>query len=210
MKRLIAYFCICTALLLFTAGQSAAFTHYSQNEFRTAESLDPGMTQAGIFFTLSDKYKTYYPDIRYGLGAMMEVGVRFGATSADINNEDKLGGYLGVDFKYQLVKETEGIPLDLSIDLSFDNTFISNQNASELTFASIVSKSFPLTDRGYKFTPYGGLALSSLYGNLPEDRDIYVTAFAGFEWRISQKFMILLEVKAGEDTIGGMGIRFEY
>ncbi len=210
MKRLIAFFCVGGALLVLTAGQSAAFTHYSQTEFRTAESLDPGMTQLGIFFTLSDKYKTYYPDIRYGLGAMMEVGVRFGATSAKINDEDKLGGFIGADFKYQLIKETEGIPLDLSVDLGFDNTIISNKNASELTFATIVSKSFSMTDRGYKFTPYAGLALSSLYGNLPEDRDTYMNAFAGFEWKVSQKFMILLEIKAGDATIGGAGIRFEY
>jgi hypothetical protein len=108
------------------------------------------------------------------------------------------------------VKETEGIPLDLSVDLGFDNTIISSKNASELTFATIVSKSFPLTDRGYKIIPYGGLALSALYGSLPVNHDTYVNAFAGIEWKVSQKFMVLLEIKTGEGTIGGAGIRFEY
>ena len=34
-------------------------------------------------FYLGEDYKSYYPEIRYGLGAMTEVGVKFGATSAD-------------------------------------------------------------------------------------------------------------------------------
>jgi hypothetical protein len=210
MNRLITFMGVVGALLLLMAGQSSAVTHYSQNEFRTAESLDPGMTQTGINFTLGDQYKTYYPDVRYGMGAMMEVGARFGVTSASINNEDKLGALIGADLKYQLVKETEGVPLDLAVDLGLDNTIINDKNASELTFATIVSKSFPLTDRGYKIIPYGGLAMSALYGSLPANNDTYVNAFAGLEWKVTQKFMILLEIKAGEGLIGGAGIRFEY
>ncbi|HUI46683.1 MAG TPA: hypothetical protein VL122_11960 [Nitrospirota bacterium] len=210
MKRLFTFIGIIGAVLLMMAGHSEADTRYSQNEFRTAESLDPGMTQTGINFTLGDQYKTYYPDVRYGLGAMFEVGARFGVTSTSINNEDKLGAFIGADLKYQLVKETEGVPLDLSVDLGFDNTIINSRNASELTFATIVSKGFPLTDRGYKITPYGGLAMSALYGSLPESHDTYVNAFAGLEWKITQKFMVLLEIKAGEGLIGGAGIRFEY
>ncbi len=210
-KRLISFFLVIGALLVLTAGQSAAaVTHYSENEFITAESLDPGMTQTGIQFSLGDDYKSYYPEIRYGVGAMMEVGVRFGAVSASTNNGNKLGALIGGDLKYQLVKETEGVPLDLSVDLGFDNTIIHDKNASELTFATVVSKSLPLTDRGYMLVPYGGLAMSALYGSLPVNNETYMNAFAGLEWKVSQKFMLLLEVKAGEGVIGGVGIRFEY
>ena len=114
------------------------------------------------------------------------------------------------DLKYQLVKEAEGIPIDMAVDLAFNNTILNNKNASELTFATVVSKGFPLTDRGYKLTPYGGLSMSALYGSLPPKNDTYVNVFAGLEWRISQKFMFLLEIKAGDQTTGGVGIKFEY
>ncbi len=210
MKKItfITLFIVCA--LTFTAGTASALSHWSQNEFITAESLDPGMTQTGIQFSLGDHFRSYYPSVRYGLGALLEVGAKFGVTSARFDSGDNLGALVGVDLKYQLIKETEGIPLDLSVDLGFDNTIIKSKNASELTFATVVSKGIPLTDRGYKIVPYGGLAMSALYGSLPDKQDTYVNLFAGLEWKISQKFMVLLEIKAGDSTVGGAGIRFEY
>jgi len=212
------------SFLLFFAGQAGAFPNFTQNEFTTAESLDPGMTQTGMNFTLGDHCKTFYPEIRYGLGALMEVGVKFGVVSASFNPSlldlrmepkqtqgDKLGALVGIDLKYQLIKESDGIPLDLAVDLGLDNTIINSSNASEVSFSTILSKSFPLTERGYKFSPYGGLEMASLYGSLPGLKDetaLYI--FGGFEWKLSQKFMIMMELKTGDHTQGGLGIRFEY
>jgi hypothetical protein len=210
MKKAQVIFLLIGFMFMLSAGKASALSHWSQNEFMTAESLDPGMTQTGIIFALGDHFRSYYPQVRYGLGAMMELGVKFGVISAKIDSGDDLGALVGVDLKYQLVKETEGIPVDLSVDLGFDNIIIKSKNASELTFATVVSKGIPLTDRGYKLTPYGGLVLSALYGSLPDKRDTYVNAFAGLEWKVSQKFMFLLEIKAGDSTVGGAGIRFEY
>lgn len=198
------------AALLLSAGQASAFIHFTQNEFTTAESLDPGMTQTGIQFTLGEDYKSYYPEVRYGLGALTEVGVKFGVTSADIGPDTKLGALLGFDIKYQLVKETEGIPLDMAVDLGFDNTIISKKNASEVTFSTVFSKGFPLTERGYKFIPYGGLEMSAIYGSFVPQNDTSVFLFGGFEWKLSQKFMVLLEAKGGHSALGGIAIRFEY
>ena len=195
---------------IITAGQVSAFPHFTQNEFTTAESLDPGMTQTGIHFTLGEDYKSYYPVIRYGLGALAEVGVKFGATSADFGPDNKLGALIGIDLKYQLVKETEGIPLDMAVDVGFDNTIINRKNASEVTFSTIFSKGFPLTERGYKFIPYGGLEMSALYGSAVPENDTSFYLFAGIEWKLSQKFMVLLEFKGGDDNLGGVGVRFEY
>lgn len=200
-------------VLMLSAGQSGAQPLFTQNEFMTAESLDPGMTQTGIHFTLGDHYKNYYPEIRYGMGGMTEFGIKFGATTATIaRTGEKLGALVGIDFKYQLVKEAEGIPIDLAVDLGLDNAIVNDKNASEVSFNTVISKSFPLTDRGYKFTPYGGLGMASLGGSLPQEKDkatsIYV--FGGIEWKLSQKFMLLLEIKTGPSTLGGAGIRFEY
>lgn len=197
--------------LMASAGGASAAVHFTQNEFTTAESLDPGMTQSGIHFTLGEHYTSYYPEIRYGLGALLEVGAKFGATSVDINGDrDKLGVLVGVDLKYQLIKETDGVPLDLSVDLGFDNTIVNSKNASEVTFSTVLSKSFALTDRGYKIIPYGGLEMSALYGSLVDESDTSVYVLGGVEWKLSQKFMLLLELKAGPSTLGGAGIRFEY
>ena len=197
--------------LMASAGGASAAVRFTQNEFTTAESLDPGMTQSGVHFTLGEHYTSYYPEIRYGLGALLEIGAKFGATSVDLNDDrDKLGVLVGVDLKYQLIKETDGVPLDLSVDLGFDNTIVNSKNASEVTFSTVLSKSFALTDRGYKIIPYGGLEMSALYGSLVDDSDTSVYVLGGVEWKLSQKFMLLLELKAGPSTLGGAGIRFEY
>lgn len=196
-------------LITFT-GEARAFTHFSQNEFTTAESLDPGMTQTGIHFTMGDHYKSYYPEVRYGFGALLEIGVKFGVSSVDTGAENKVAGLGGVDLKYQLVKEAEGIPLDMAVVLGFDNTILNSKNASEVTFSTIASKGFPLTERGYKFIPYGGLEMSSIYGSYLSRNDTSVYVIGGFEWKISRKFMLLLEVKGGDSVLGGAGIRFEY
>ncbi len=208
MKKIIVPLII--AVFTAFAGQASAFTHLTQNEFMTADSLDPGLTQTGIHFTIGDHYTNYYPEIRYGLGALVEVGVKFGVTSADLESENKLGALVGVDLKYQLIKEDEGIPLDMAVDVGFDNLIISRTNSSELSFATIFSKGFPLTDRGYKFTPYAGLEMAALHGSAVPNNDTSVYVFGGLEWKLTQRFMVMLEYKGGKSEVGGIGIRFEY
>jgi len=208
MKKIVS---LCVGILLaLSAGQVGASTRFTQSEFATAESLDAGMTQAGIQFTLGDHYRNYYPEVRYGLGAMMEVGVKFGLTSASIDSGESVGALIGADFKYQIIKETEGVPIDLAVDLGLDNTIIHSKNATVTSFSTIISKGFPLTDRGYKFVPYGGLEMAVLRGSLPDDNNTSLNVFGGLEWKLSQKFMVLLELKSGSKLMGGAGIRFEY
>jgi hypothetical protein len=208
MKKIVS---LCAGIMLIlVAGQVGATTRFTQAEFTTAESLDSGMTQAGIQFTLGDHYKNYYPEVRYGLGAMMEVGVKFGLTSATINSGESVGALVGADFKYQIIKETEGVPVDLAVDLGLDNTIIHSKNATVTSFSTIVSKGFALADRGYKFTPYGGLEMAVLRGSLPDDNNTSLNVFGGLEWKLSQKFMIIVELKSGSKLMGGAGIRFEY
>ncbi len=202
--------------LVLSAVPASAFIHFTQNEFTTAESLDPGMTQTGVHFTLGDHYRSYYPAVRYGLGAFFEAGLRIGATTARFGRsdrfgpDDKVGALIGGDLKYQLIKETEGVPVDMAVDLGFDNTFIHSRNASELTFSTIFSKGIPLIERGYKITPYGGLEMSVLYGSLVPRDDTSFYVFAGVEWKLSQKSLLFLEFKGGDSDLGGFGIRFEY
>jgi hypothetical protein len=141
---------------------------------------------------------------------MLEVGVKFGAAVVTMDSSDSLGALIGGDIKYQVIKETDGVPLDMSLDIGLDNTILHNKNASELTFSTIFSKGFPLTDRGYKFVPYGGLEMSAVRGSLPDDSNTSLYLFGGLEWKLTQKFMLLLEVKAGPSVVGGAGIRFEY
>jgi hypothetical protein len=208
MKKTFLLVILVLAAVASFSAPCFAFTHYTQNGFTTAVSLDPGMTQTGIQYSLGDQYRSYYPEIRYGLGALFEFGAKFGVV--DISHSDTLGALVGIDLKYQLIKEAEGIPIDLAVDLAFDNVIVNSKNASELTFATIASKSYALTDRGYKFTPYGGLAMTTVYGSLPPRQDNFVNLIAGFEWKLSSKFAVLMELKAGDQTTGGVGIRFEY
>lgn len=210
MKRLLTAGVIIAALFLHETGQAKPIETLSQNLFMTAESIDAGMTQSGIHFTAGEGYQSFYPSFRFGLGGSLEAGVRVGATNADVGPEDKLALLVGGDVKFQLIKQTEGIPLDMAIDLGFDNHFLSGNNLSELTFSALFSRSFPLIDRGYKITPYGGLEFSSLYGSYVSERETDFYALAGLEWKLTQKSMFIMEFKAGDNMAGGIGIRFEY
>jgi hypothetical protein len=100
------------------------------------------------------------------------------------------------------VKETEDVPLDMALDLGFDTTFINGSNLSELTFSVILSKGFPLTERGYKVSPYGGIEMSTVYGSYAPKNDTDVLGFAGVEWKVSQKFILYGEAKLGDDFLG--------
>jgi hypothetical protein len=199
-------------LLVQTAGvaQADSIETLTQNVFTTAESLDAGLTQAGVHFTLGESYRSFYPAFRFGLGGLAEVGIKFGATTADVGPDNKVAAMGGVDVKYQLVKQTEGIPVDMAVDLGFNTHIISDKNISEVTFSAIFSRSYPLSERGYKVTPYGGIELSALYGSYlaKNETDYYV--FGGAEWRVAQKTMFYAELKTGNHTLGGIGIRFEY
>lgn len=199
-------------VVILASGNARAdsFETLNQNVFTTAESLDAGLTQAGVHFTLGENYRSYYPAFRFGLGALAEAGVKIGATTADTGSENKLVFLAGADFKYQLIKQAEGIPVDMAVDLGFNTHILNSKNISEVTFSTIFSRSFPLTDRGYKITPYGGLELSVLYGSyLPRNETDYYL-FGGVEWRLSQKAMVFAELKAGDNVLGGIGVRFEY
>jgi hypothetical protein len=182
----------------------------SQNVFTTAESLEAGLTQAGVNFTRGESYQSFYPAFRFGLGGLAELGVRFGATTADVGSEDKLAMMAGADVKYQLIKQTEGILVDMAVDLGFDTNILNSKNISELTFSAIFSRSYPLSERGYKVTPYAGVQLAVINGSYfsKSETDYYV--FGGVEWKASQKSMFYAELKAGDHTVGGIGIRFEY
>jgi hypothetical protein len=210
MKRTIAAGIF--ALVVSAAGTASAdhFETLNQNVFTTAESMDAGLTQAGVHFTLGESYRSYYPTFRFGLGGMAELGIKAGATTADTGAEDKIAFLGGVDLKYQLVKQTEGIPVDMALDLGFNTHILSGKNISEVVFSTIFSRPFPLTERGYKVTPYGGLELSVLYGSYLTKNETDFYLFGGAEWRLSQKSMLYAELKAGSNTLGGIGIRFEY
>ena len=209
MKKSVSLF---VGIMMFlSAGLAGAATRFTQAEFTTAESLDPVMVQTGINFTFGDHNWNFYPDVRYGLGSMMEVGGKFGVSSDTSTSNDQLGVLVGADFKYQIIKETEGIPVDLAVDLGLDNVIIHDSNATVTTFSTIVSKGFSLTDRGYKLTPYGGLEMAALrgsYDGINDHTSVYV--FGGLEWKLTQKFMVLMELKTGSNMMGGVGIKFEY
>lgn len=210
MKKLSALAAAVLLVLGVHGAEGRPAETLTQNEFMTAESLDAGMTQAGVHLTLGERYQSYYPAIRYGVGGLLEIGVKFGATTAGTGADDKIAALAGADLKYQLIKQTEGIPVDMAIDFAFDTHILSGKNLSELTFSTIFSKSYPLTERGYKASPYGGLELSVLSGSYLADRETDYYIFAGVEWKFTQKSMMYIEAKAGEHTLGGIGIRFEY
>jgi hypothetical protein len=204
---------IAALIVVLSAAEHAAaepIKTLNQNLLVTAESIDPGMTQVGFHFVAGEGYQSFYPAIRYGLGAFFEIGGRFGITSADVGSEDKTGELIGVDVKYQMIKQTDDIPVDVALGVGFDTNFINSENLSDLTFTALFSRAFPLTDGGYKITPYGGAQFSSLSGSYLDSRETDFYVFAGMEWKMTQKSMLYLEIKAGDSTVGGVGVRFEY
>ena len=209
-QRLAAQVLFVLLALAASSANADSVKTLSQNVFATAESLDAGLTQAGVHFTRGESYQSFYPAFRFGLGGLAEIGVRLGATTADTGSEDKVAMMAGADVKYQLIKQTEGILVDMAVDLGFDTNILSSKNISELTFSAIFSRSYPLSERGYKVTPYGGVQLAVINGSYfpKSETDYYV--FGGAEWRVAQKTMFYAELKTGNHTLGGIGIRFEY
>jgi hypothetical protein len=210
MKRTIVFAMLCMAVFGARGSAAKSVETLTQNEFMTAESLDAGLTQAGIHLAIGERYQSYFPAFRYGLGGLLEVGVRFGVTTAGTGADDKVAALAGADLKLQLVKQTEGVPVDMAIDLGFDTHILSGKNVSEVTFSTIFSKALPLTERGYKLSPYGGVELSVVSGSYYPDRETDYYVFAGMEWKFTQKSMMYLELKTGDHTLGGIGVRFEY
>jgi len=210
MKRIITVGILVLSLFSARSAGADSFKTLNQNEFITAESMDAGMTQAGVQFTLGESYRSFYPTFRFGLGAQAELGVKAGASTIDTGTGDTNAFLIGADLKYQLIKRTEGIPVDMAIDLGFDTNVFSGKNVSEVSFSTIFSRSFPLTERGYKVTPYGGIEVSALYGSYLHDNETDYYVLAGVEWKFTQKSMFYAELKTGNHTLGGIGIRFEY
>jgi hypothetical protein len=210
MQRIITLGLFVLLVLAANMAQADSFETLTQNVFTTAESLDAGLTQAGVNFTLGENYRSFYPSFRFGLGSFAEVGVNIGASTADAGSDNKVAVMVGADIKYQFIKQTEGIPVDVAVDLGLNTHIISGRNVSEVTFSTIFSRPYPLSERGYKVTPYVGIELSVLYGSYfaKNETDYYV--FGGAEWKVSQKSMFYAELKTGNHTLGGIGIRFEY
>ena len=209
MKKYLLLTCITCMLIALVFVERANAVSFTQNEFTTAQSLDSGMAQVGVCFSLGNEFKSFYPQVRYGVGALFEVGAKAGALiNADPN--DSNGVLMGADVKYQLIRQTEGVPVDMALDLGFDTSILSGQNVSELKFSAIFSRSFALTDRGYKLTPYGGLQVSALYGSYLSNDQTNFYVFGGLEWKLTQKLIALVELKSGNATVGGVAIRFEF
>ena len=179
------------------------------------------MTQTGIHFTLGERYTSYYPEIRYGLGALTEVGVKFGATSARFDSSDKLGpddpfgttdrvgAMLGIDLKYQLIKETEGIPLDMAIDLGWITRSQQEERQRGHLFDHLQQK--PSAYRtGYKFMPYGGLEMSALYGSAVARQDDLILRLCRAGVEAEPEIHVPARIQGRRSNLGGLGIRFEY
>lgn len=210
MRNLIFRLLLVSSMLWPVSVSAKTVETLNENEFMTAESLDAGLAQAGVHMSLGERYQSYYPGFRYGIGALFEVGVRFGATTAGTGADDKIAALAGVDLKLQLVKQTDDVPVDMAIDLAFDTHIISGKNVSDLSFSTLFSRPLMLTEHGYKLTPYGGVELSVLSGSYLAERETDYYVFGGVEWKFTQKSMLYAEIKTGNHTLGGIGVRFEY
>jgi hypothetical protein len=67
MKQWIGAIAVLLFITTLVPGRAGAENHLTQNEFVTAESLDPGMTQAGVHYTVGEDYFTLAPAFRYGI-----------------------------------------------------------------------------------------------------------------------------------------------
>ncbi len=180
------------------------------NRFYTAQSLKAGGIESGVFLSLADKFKVIYPRIRYGLGYLAEVGAQAGVISQEKSGSDDVGLFVGADFKYQLIKETEKIPIDLALDGGFNFFFIEGDSIEEWTFAIIISRLLEVEETGYKVSPYGGFELSNISGSYVDDSFSDTFLILGLDWQITEKFSTIIDFKTGDYTVGGLGLRFLY
>lgn len=210
MKRLI-FFLLCFLIFVVSAHPASAM----YNRFTTAQSLNQGQMESGFSAGYGDdgdndyKYAYLYPYLRYGLGYLLEVEGKAGVLSVDKDSGgDDIGFLLGFELKYQIIKETKSIPIDIAILGGYTAHLIDEQSLHEFDFAALVSKTFDVNK--FKITPYGGPEISYTNGSYAAEGKADIFGILGAGFAFTESLSVGAELKLGTDWATGVNLKIRF
>ncbi len=209
MKRFIFLLCF----LIFVVSSHPAFAMY--NRFTTAQSLNQGQMESGISAGYGDdgdydyKYAYLYPYLRYGLGYLLEIEGKAGVISVDKDRGgDDIGVLIGFELKYQIIKETKSIPIDIAIAGGYTAHLIDLQSLHEFDFAALVSKTFDVNK--FKITPYGGPEITYTNGSYAPEGKADIFGILGASFAFTESLSAGAELKLGTDWATGVNLKIRF
>lgn len=209
MKRLIFLLCF----LIFVVSAHPALAMY--NRFTTAQSLNQGQMESGISAGYGDdgdydyKYFYLYPYFRYGLGYLIEIEGKVGVITVDKRvGSDDIGILGGVELKYQIIKETKNIPIDIAVAGGYTGHIINLQSLNDFNFAALVSKTFDVNK--FKITPYGGPEITYTSGSYVSEGKADIFGILGASFAFTDSLALAAELKLGTDWATGVNLKIRF
>ncbi len=209
MKKLIFLLCFS----IFVVSAHPAFAMY--NRFTTAQSLNQGQMESGISAGYGDDgdydytYAYLHPYLRYGLGYLLEIEGKAGVLSVDKESGgDDIGFLLGFELKYQIIKETQSIPIDIAILGGYTAHLIDEQSLHEFDFAALVSKTFDVNK--FKITPYGGPEMTYTNGSYVAEGKADIFGIVGANFAFTDSLAVAAEIKLGTDWATGVNLKIRF
>ncbi|MBI5180189.1 MAG: hypothetical protein HZA05_02150 [Nitrospirae bacterium] len=202
---------VSTLILIASAHPASAM----YNRFTTAQSLNQGQMESGISAGYGDdgdynyKYAYLYPYLKYGLGYLLEIEGKAGVISVDKESGgDDIGVLLGFEIKYQIIKETKSIPIDIAIVGGYTGHIIDLQSLHEFDFAALVSKTFDVNK--FKITPYGGPEITYTNGSYAPEGKADIFGILGASFAFTENLSAGAELKLGTDWATGVNLKIRF
>lgn len=216
MRRIAA---VISGLLLVLMASHPASAMY--NRFATAQSLNQGQMESGIsvgYGSDSDydyNYSYLYPYFKYGVGYLLEIEGKAGVFTVSKesgwrggNTGDDIGFLAGVGAKYQIIKETTSIPIDIAVTGGYTAHLVDSQSLHVFDFAALVSKTFDLNK--FKLTPYGGPEITYTNGSYVYEGKADIFGILGADFRFTDSLSVAGELKLGTDWAGGVNLKVRF
>lgn len=203
MRRSLFGGLLTVSLLALAAGESVAqetgtpifmapYRAFQQNEFGASFS-DPG---EGVSMALEGFY-------RYGSGPH-DFGVRAGF--ADPEGDGDAIFLVGANFRTQVLRYSESIPVDGSLTLGLGTTISDFDDAFVLPVGISLGRRFELENSKTTFTPYVHPVLAPVFGGF--DDDVEFALGLGVDIGFSESLAV--RVSGGLGDIEGVGVSVAY
>ncbi|RMG58225.1 MAG: hypothetical protein D6713_08180 [Deltaproteobacteria bacterium] len=168
-----------------------------------------GRQTAGIFTSFSDDVNFFFGQVRIKPTPSFEVGLKGGAADVEGGGGSTTGAYIGVDAAVDVGDLEWSLPGDIYLLGGFSSVLKSRRALNEVFIGGTalfdISSSDLLTIRG---ALGGEVSLSG--GSLVDDDDTDLYATAGLTFDIGEGANFFIQVKAGTEVSGGIGINFEF
>ncbi len=199
----LAVFFFACSLCLSTSGQAI------ENRFLTADTLSPGKLSAGAAVSITDDFIFAYPALRYGAADGIEIGGKIGLVDSDVPHRKDTGIHLGVDAKLRLWNDVPRLPADLALDIGYSFSGVAGRTLHEWNLTPLVSKRIDIPQAIVQAVPYAGIEVLGINGSLLSD-NVHAFGIIGADWRFTDRLSAQTEIKFGDRTIGGVGIRMTF